>query len=100
MSISMDTQRNKLMHLESTLVMYGIYNAETSEKLVKTVQVIHSRQSLIEGLFTGQSVAAYETYSQMHGACSIQHYAINSMPYLCMIKDKYIKIYNKFISQL
>ena len=28
-SISTDVQRNKLMHLENTLVMYGIYNAET-----------------------------------------------------------------------
>ena len=89
MFTSMDVQRNKLMHLENTLVMYRIYNAETLEKLVKTVQVIHSRQSLIEGLFAGQSVAAYEAYSQMHGACGIQHYAINSILYLHMIKDKY-----------
>ena len=66
MSILMDAQRNKLMHLESTLVMYGIYNAETLKKLVKMVQVIHSRQSLIENLFAGQSVAAYEVYSLMH----------------------------------
>ena len=92
MSIFMDMQRNKLMHLENTLVMYRIYNAETLEKLVKTVQVIHSRQSLIEGLFAGQSVAAYEAYSQMHGTCGIQHYRINSMLYLHMIKDKYIEI--------
>ena len=49
MSISTDAQRNKLMHLENSLVMYGICNAETLEKLVKTVQVIHSRQSVIEG---------------------------------------------------
>ena len=63
MSILTDTQRNKLMHLENTLVMYGIYNAETSEKLIKMVQVIHSRQSLIEGLFAGQSAAAYDAYS-------------------------------------
>ena len=28
MSISTDTQRNKLMHLENTSVMYGIYNAK------------------------------------------------------------------------
>ena len=69
------------MHLESSLVMYRIYNAETLEKLVKTVQVIHSRQSLIEGLFTGQSMAAYEVYSQMQGAHGIN-------------------IYNEFISQL
>ena len=49
MSILTDVQRNKLMHLENTLVMYRIYNAETLDKLVKTVQVIHSRQSIIEG---------------------------------------------------
>ena len=39
-------------------------------------------------------------YSQRHGACGMQHYAINSMVYLCIIKIKYIKIYNEFISQL
>ena len=65
MSISTDVQRNKIMHLENTLVMYRMYNAESLEKLVKTVQVIHSRQSLIEGLFSGKSASAYEAYSQM-----------------------------------
>ena len=55
------------MYLENTLVMYGIHNAKTLEKLVKTVQVIHSRQSLLESLFSGQSVSAHEVYSQMHG---------------------------------
>ena len=37
MSIKTDTQRNKLLHLENTLVMYGVYNAETLERFVKTV---------------------------------------------------------------
>ena len=36
----------------------------------------------------------------MHGACGIQHYTVNSMLYLHTIKDKYIEIYNEFISQL
>ena len=62
------------------------------ERLVKMVQVIHSRQSLTESLFAGQTVAAYEAYSQMHGAHSIQHYMINSMLYLHTIKAKYIEI--------
>ena len=99
-SVSIDAQRNKLMHLENTLVMYGIYNAETLEKLVKIVHTLHSRQSLCESLFAGQTSAAYKVYSQMHGACGIQHYAVNSMLYLCTIKDKYIEIYNEFILQL
>ena len=34
-SIKTDIQRNKLMHLENTLVMYGVYNAEMLERLVK-----------------------------------------------------------------
>ena len=94
----MDAQRNKLMHLENTLAMYGIYNAGTLEKLVKMVHTLHSRQSLYESLSAGQTSAAYEAYSQMHGVCGIQYYTVNSMLYLHTIKDKYVGIYNEFIS--
>ena len=100
MSSKADIQRNKLMHLEDTLVMYGVYNVETLEKLVKTVHALHSRQSTYESLFAGQMTKAYEYYSQMHGDYSIQHYAINLPLYLRTIKDKYIEMYNEFISQL
>ena len=48
----------------------------------------------------GQTLAVYEANLQMHGACVIQHYAINAMLYLRMIKDKYIEIYNEYISKL
>ena len=47
--------------------MYGIYNAETLARLVKTVHTLHSRQSLYESLFAGQTSTACEAYSQMHG---------------------------------
>ena len=33
------------MHLENTLVMYGVYNAEILERQVKTVHALHSRQT-------------------------------------------------------
>ena len=36
----------------------------------------------------------------MHNTCGIQHYEISSLLDLCKIKDKYIAIYNEFISQL
>ena len=65
MSISSDAQRNKLVHLENSLIMYGIYNVETLEKLVKTAHALQSRQSLVENLFTGQTVSAYKIHSQM-----------------------------------
>ena len=81
-SILMDAQRNKLMHLENTLVMYIIYNAKTLESLVKTVHTLHSQQTLYKSLFAGKTSAAYEAYLQMHGTHGIQHYAVNSM--LCL----------------
>ena len=62
--------------------MYGIYNTKTLENLVKTVHALHSRQTLYEGLFAGQTSAAYKAHSQMHGTCGIQHYAVNAMLYL------------------
>ena len=68
MSITTDAQRNKLMHLENSLIMYGVYNAETLSKLVKTAQVLHSCQMLVEQLFAGQQVAAYKIYSKMQDA--------------------------------
>ena len=100
MSISTNAQRNKLMHLENSLIMYGVYNVETLEKLVMTAHALHSQQSLIEELFAGQKVAAYEIYSQIQNTCSVQHYLTNALLYLCTIKEKYIAVYNEFITQL
>ena len=57
-----DTQRNKLMHLENTLVMYRVYSAETLEKLMKTVHMLQSRQSMNESLFAGKITEAYKYF--------------------------------------
>ena len=54
------------MHLENTLVMYGVYNEEMLERLIKIVHTLHSRQTMYESLFVGRTSAAYENYSQMH----------------------------------
>ena len=47
-------QCNKLMKLDNSMLMYGIYNAKTSEKLIKTVQDIHNTMSSHERLFAGE----------------------------------------------
>ena len=92
------------MHLENTLVMYGIYNVEMLEKLVKTVHALQSRQTLYESLFAGKSSAAYKFYSQMHGSHDIQHYAVNPMLYLRTINintEKYItNLFHNYIYTL
>ena len=88
------------MHLENSLIIYEVYNMETLEELVKTAHVLHSQQSLVEKLFAGQKVAVYEVYSKMQNACCVQHYVTNALLYLCTIKEKYIVVYNEFITQL
>ena len=42
MSNQASIQCNKLMKLDNTMLMYGIYNAETLEKLINTVCEIHN----------------------------------------------------------
>ena len=37
-----DIQHNRVMHLEDSMLMYGIYSAEALEKLIDTVHHIHN----------------------------------------------------------
>ena len=47
-------QCNKLLKLDNTMLMYGIYNAEMLEKLINMVQEIHNATSSHERLFAGE----------------------------------------------
>ena len=38
-------QHNKLMKLENSMLMYGVYNVKTLEKLINTVHDIHNTTS-------------------------------------------------------
>ena len=38
MGNQINLQRNKIFHLEDSVVMYGIYNSDLLEKLIDTVQ--------------------------------------------------------------
>ena len=92
-------QCNKLMQLENSMLMYGLYNAETLEKLINTVHNIHNMTSSHERLFVGQhsSLTLKSLYAHSLG---LHHYSINSLLYLRTIQDKYITLYRELISQL
>ena len=42
MSNQANIQHNKLIKLDNTMLMYGMYNAKTLEKLINTVHAIHN----------------------------------------------------------
>ena len=93
-----DIQCNKMMHLENSMLMYSDYNAETLEKLIKTVHNIHNTTTSHERLFVGQhSPSVFKT--QYAHSLGLHHYSINSLLYLGTIQDKYISLYKELISQ-
>ena len=92
-------QHNKLMKMDDTMHRYGVYNAETLEKLIKTVHDIHNTTLSHEKLFAGKQYRATFRVLYVH-SFGLQHFSINSHLYLRIIQDKYIALYRELITQL
>ena len=73
-------QHNKLMQLENSMLMYGVYNADTLEKLTDTVHQIHNTTSSHERLFPGPQ-SSLTLRSLYTNALGLQHYSINLLLY-------------------
>ena len=86
-----------MFHLEDSMVMYGIYNSDTLEGLIKTVHKLHNTTTWNEKLFSGQIKDWYHWYLMTRG---INQYAINSILFLNTLKEKYVKMYERFLNQL
>ena len=92
-------QHNKLMKLHNSMLIYGIYNAETLQQLIKTVQGIHNTMSSHERLFAGEHSPS--TFSTLYAhSLGLQHYSTNSLLYLRIIQDKHIALYRELVTQL
>ena len=74
MDIKTTIQHDKLMHLENSVLMYGVYNAATLERLINTVHHIHNTASSHERLFTGQQSSS-TLRSLYANALGLQHYS-------------------------
>ena len=82
-------QCNKIIHLEDSMVMYSIYyNSKTVEKLINTVHKMHNFTTLNEKLVTSNLSSWYPWYLTKDG---IGHYTINSLLYLRMLREEYVK---------
>ena len=99
MNSEADFQCNKLLKLDNTMLMYGIYNTDTLEKLVNTVLEIHNVTFSHEKLFAGEHNPAIFRLLYMD-ALGIHQYAFNSLLFLRVVQDKYISFYKKLITQL
>ena len=87
------------MQLENSVLMYSVYNAETLEKLIRTVHDIHNTKLSHERPFVEQqsSLTFRSLYANTLG---LHHYSINSLLYLQTLQDKYIALYKELRTQL
>ena len=77
--------------------MYGIYNSDTLTELTETVHRKQNTTSWRERTFAGKLNQWLELYLHQDG---VHHYAINSILFLTFIREKYVKMYERFLEQL
>ena len=76
MENQVNLERNKMFHLEDSMIIYGIYNSDTLEKLINTVHKMHNKTTWNGKLFVGKLHNWYQWYLSKDG---VVHYAINSL---------------------
>ena len=79
------------------MIMYGVYNVHTLEKLIQMVHKMNKRSSWYKKLYAGYVNKWFEMYSASQG---VNYYAIHLLLYLRTIQKKYIKMYERFVNQL
>ena len=88
MGNEIETKCNKLLKLDNSMLMYGLYNADTLEKLINTVHNIHNATTSHETLFAGKHNPTIFSLT-CTTSLGVQIYAFNSLLYLRVIQDKF-----------
>ena len=82
-------QGNKPIHLENSMVVYGVYNANTLEILINTIHQMHDITTPNERLLAGKLGSSFLWYLDKNG---IHHYTINILfPFLSYQCQNYKK---------
>ena len=80
------------------MIMYGKYNSDTLTNLINMVHRMHNLTSLKEKLFVGKM---NEWLKQELTHFNNEHlYSISTLLFLTTIKEKYVRMYERFIAEL
>ena len=77
--------------------MYGVYNSDTLTELIDTVHRMHNTTMWRERTFAGRLNQWLELYLHQE---SVGHYVINSILFLTLIREKYVKMCERFLEEL
>ena len=89
---------NRVYHLEDTMIMYGKYNSDTLMELVKTVCQMQNVTTWKENIFVSEMNKLHKNkLAHIHYEFD---YSIDAVLFLTTIKEKYVRMYEKFIAEL
>ena len=90
-------QHNRIHHMKDTMIMYGMYNSDTLRDLIDTMHRMQNFTTWNEKTFMGKLHDWVELYAQDEG---MHNYAVNSILFLTTIRERYVKMYERFIEEL
>ena len=77
------------------MIIYGAYNSDTLRDLIDTIHRMHNHSIWQEKMFIGKVHGWVRIYLHQE-----HNYAINSVIFLTTIREKYVKMYEKFVEEL
>ena len=79
------------------MIMHGVYNSDTLTALIRTVHNMQNTTTWKERTFAGKVDQMYQVYLNEEGA---HNFAINSVLFLTNMREKYVKMNERFIEEL
>ena len=89
---------NRVYHLEDTMIMYGKYNSDTLMELVNMVHQMQNVTTWKEQIFVSEMNNWLK--HKLENICSEFDYSMDAVLFLTTIKEKYVRMYEKFINEL
>ena len=93
-----DMDCNRVYYLEDTMIMYGKYNSDTLMDLIETVHKMHNLTTWKEKIFIGRMNNWLK--DRLTHINNEFDYSIDSALFLTTIKEKYVRMYERFIVEL
>ena len=93
-----DIDHNRIYHLEDTMIMYGKYNSDTLMELVNMVHQMQNVTTWKEKVFVSEMNKWLKC--KLEDIHSEFDYSIDAVLFLTTVKEKYVRMYQKFINDL
>ena len=93
-----NVDHNRVYHLEDTMIMYGKYSSDT---LMELVNMVYQKQNVTtwkEKIFVSEMNNWLKR--KLEDICSEFDYSMHAVLFLTTVKEKYVKMYEKFINEL